>query len=80
MNWGKGLIIGMSIFMLFIIAMVIAMFNQPADDYDAQYYEKGLSYDTTFNKERQVITDNAKPVLTIENNVLIIVFTAAAKG
>ncbi|RYZ93582.1 MAG: nitrogen fixation protein FixH [Sphingobacteriaceae bacterium] len=79
MNWGKGLIIGMGIFMLFIVAMVISMFNQPVDDYDKQYYEKGLAYDSTYNKEKQVITDNAKPVLSIAGNNLKVVFAAPAK-
>ncbi len=40
MNWGKGIITGMIIFMLFILSMCIYMFRMPADEYDHQYYEK----------------------------------------
>jgi len=80
MNWGKGLIIGMAIFMLFIISMCVYMFRMPADEYDHQYYEKGLNFDKDFAKEKQVIADHAQPAISIEAGQAHIAFTKPANG
>jgi len=80
MNWGKGIITGMIIFMLFIICMGVYMFTVPTDDYDHQYYEKGLAFNADFAKEKQVTTDNAKPVLSVDKQVIAFTFIAPASG
>ncbi|MES2809473.1 MAG: FixH family protein [Bacteroidota bacterium] len=80
MNWGKGLIVGMSLFMLFIVVLVVRMFTIPADEYDHHYYEKGLNFDADYKRERQVLLDNATPIIHNNNNNLLIKFTAPAKG
>jgi hypothetical protein len=80
MNWGKGIIIGMGLFMLFIILMCVKMFALPADEYDHHYYEKGLSFDKDYAKERQVIKDNARPVIYINGRQVKITFSAPANG
>ena len=79
MNWGKGIIIFLCAFMLFIVAMGIAMFRQP-DDIDEHYYEKGLAFDVDYNKEKQVINDKAQPVVSFNHDTLQVRFTAPAKG
>ncbi|MBS1524428.1 MAG: FixH family protein [Bacteroidetes bacterium] len=80
MNWGKGLALGMGIFMLFIIAMGAYMFRQSPDDYDHQYYEKGLAYDSVYNQERQVLIDKVQPKITVGNNAVAVDFAAPAAG
>ncbi|HVW94527.1 MAG TPA: FixH family protein [Mucilaginibacter sp.] len=80
MNWGKGIILGMSLFMLFIMGMCVKMFSVHPDEYDHQYYEKGLHFDQDFNKEKQVVTDNARPVISIENGKVSIAFVQPAAG
>lgn len=80
MNWGKGLVIGMSIFMLFIIGLAVAIFNQKADDYDHSYYEKGLDFDNDFKREQQVITDGAKPTIKVNAGILNLGFKQQTKG
>jgi hypothetical protein len=80
MNWGKGIIGGMVVFMLFILSMCIYMFYLPTDDYDHQYYEKGLNFDHDYNREAQVVKDNAQPVITINNNVMNLAFARPALG
>ncbi len=80
MNWGKGIIAGMAAFMLFILSMCIYMFNAPADDYDHQYYEKGLSFNKDHNREEQVNKDHAEPVITQQGNQLRIDFSQAVTG
>ena len=80
MNWGRGLITGMVIFMLFILGMCFYMFRAPDDDYDHQYYEKGLTYNQYYNKEVQVIKDHAQPAIKISGDYIFIKFTQPAKG
>jgi hypothetical protein len=79
-NWGKGLALGMGAFMLFIIAMGVYMFRQSPDDYDHQYYEKGLAYDSVYNQEKQVVNDKAQPSLKIQGDELAINFISPVNG
>ncbi|ASU31956.1 FixH family protein [Mucilaginibacter xinganensis] len=80
MNWGKGIIAGMILFMLFILTMCVYMFMAPVDDYDHEYYEKGLTFNQYYNKEKQVIKDNARPVVSVSGGNIRVVFTRPAKG
>ncbi|MFA6083960.1 FixH family protein [Mucilaginibacter sp.] len=80
MNWGKGIIAGMIIFMLFILSMCIYMFRMPKDEYDHQYYEKGLSFNQDYAKERQVLADQAQPQIRVTGAEVTIAFTGPAKG
>ena len=70
----------MALFMLFIIGMCVYMFRMPADEYDHHYYEKGLNFDQDYNKERQVVTDKAKPMIRIMKDSIQIIFTEPANG
>ncbi|MES2377854.1 MAG: FixH family protein [Bacteroidota bacterium] len=80
MNWGKGIIGGMILFMLFIISMCVYMFRLPEDDYDHQYYEKGLSFNKDYNKEKQVVNDHARPVIIIKKGIMCLAFTKPVVG
>lgn len=80
MNWGRGIITGMIIFMLFILSMCIYMFRMPADEYDHQYYEKGLSFNKDYDREQQVSTDNAQPSIDQNGAQLLIRFKTPAIG
>ena len=80
MNWGKGIITGMVLFMVFILGMCIYMFRMPADEYDHQYYEKGLNFDKDFEKEKQVYKDYAQPDINISDRDLSITFNEPAVG
>ncbi len=80
LNWGGWLILGMGAFMLYISAMGVYMFCQSSDDYDHQYYEKGLAYDSVYNQEKQVVTDKVQPILKVEQVNLHINFIAPANG
>jgi hypothetical protein len=80
MNWGKGIIGGMIIFMLFIIGMSIFMFNAPADEYDHNYYEKGLNYTKDYDLEEQVTKDHAQPVIKQQNGEIILSFKEPLTG
>jgi hypothetical protein len=80
MNWGKGLVIGMGLFMAFIISMCVYMFNMPADDYDHQYYEKGLNFNRYYNREQQVVKDNSQPLIKQSTTSITIQFKQPAVG
>jgi hypothetical protein len=80
MNWGKGIITGMTVFMLFILGMCMRMFMVPADEYDHHYYEKGLNFDADYKHEQQVSADHATPAITQLDKSLAIKFIAPAKG
>lgn len=80
LNWGKYLLIGMAGFMCFIVSMGIYMCAQNKDDYDHQYYEKGLNYDADYTREKQVYADKAHPKISLSVQKLTIKFASAAKG
>jgi hypothetical protein len=80
MNWGKGIIGGMILFMLFIIGMSIKMFSIPTDDFDTQYYERGLNFDKDQVREQRVITDKAKPLILIAKKEMHLTFAMPASG
>lgn len=74
MNWGIKIILGMSVFMLFIIAMVVYMFKVHGNDalIEEDYYEKGINYNEEYKAKENLITDRAQPELTITKNQIII--------
>lgn len=81
MNWGTKLMIGMGLFMSFIIVLAVLMFNSKADALvDNDYYEKGLNYDQEYNSKEQVIKDNARPEVKISSDLITIVFKDHASG
>lgn len=80
MNWGKGIILGMVIFVLFITSMGVFMFLSPADDYDHRYYEKGLTFNHDYDREKQVTTDHAQPDVQFSGRKMKLTFTHPAKG
>ncbi len=51
MSWGKGIIIGMGLFMGFIITLVVIMMRQDIDLVQEDYYQKELEYDKQYNAE-----------------------------
>ncbi len=79
MNWAKYLMIGMGLFMAFILSMGIYMLTRTEDDHDVHYYEKGLNYDADYQRKQQVEADKARPVVTV-NGGLLIKFRSPAMG
>lgn len=80
MNWGKGIVIGMVAFVTFIVTLSCLMFKVPADEYDKQYYEKGLAFDHEYRLERQVTIDHAQPLITQAKGLIYIQFIAPSAG
>lgn len=80
MNWGKGIVITLTVFVLFITGLGVYMFGTPQDDYDHDYYEKGLNFDQYYVKEQNVIRDHAQPLIEFNSKEVTINFHAAATG
>jgi len=80
MNWGKGIIIGMGAFMLFILMLCFKIFSLPADEYDHHYYEKGLNFDKDYDREKQVSLDHAAPDIRLDGSDIHLHFREEAHG
>ncbi len=51
MNWGKGLVVSMSLFILFIIGLVFFMLRHNDALYEEDYYQKGEEHTETMKAE-----------------------------
>ena len=74
MNWGTKIVMGMFALMLFIVGMVIYMFHMHGRDalIEDNYYEKGINYNSEYDAKQNVIQDDAKPKIIINNTQLVI--------
>lgn len=74
MNWGTKIILGMVVFMLFIVTMVVYMFSRHGDDalVDENYYENGIRYNEEYDAKQNVLNDNATPLLRVTKEQIII--------
>ncbi|OKS87522.1 FixH family protein [Mucilaginibacter polytrichastri] len=73
MNWGKGIVLGLLAFVIFITAMGVKMFAQP-DDVDHEYYEKGLAFDADYNREKRVVTEKLQPNIRFTDKAMCVKF------
>jgi hypothetical protein len=80
MNWGTKLILGMALFMSFIIGMVVYMFKQHGNDalVEEDYYEKGINYDKEYAAKSNVLNDDATPEITINQGQITLKLKDAA--
>jgi hypothetical protein len=80
MNWGTKLVIGMGLFMAFIITLAVLMMRSGSDDLvDQDYYQKGIEYDKDYVRKNQMQKDQAEPEISIGDS-LRIVFKKPATG
>jgi hypothetical protein len=81
MNWGTKLIIGMLLFMSFIVVLGVLMIRSDSDALvETNYYEKGLNYDDEYAAKTQVGKDQASPEVSITATNISIIFKTSAKG
>jgi hypothetical protein len=81
MNWGTKLVIGMLCFMCMIVVLGVLMVTSQNDTLvENDYYEKGIHYDTDYNKKEQVKVDHADPVFELKADTLLITFVKQAEG
>lgn len=80
MNWGKGLVIGLAAFMIFITVLVVKMFSTAEDSFDKDYYEKGLAYDQIYDLKQNVINDQVEPIISQNDKDVSIRFKLVDSG
>lgn len=80
MNWGTKLILGMALFMSFIIGMVVYMFKNHDNDalVEEDYYEKGINYDQEYAAKSNVLNDDAIPQVTVGQSQIVLKLKDAA--
>ena len=73
MNWGTKLVIGMGLFMAFIITLAVLMIRSGSDDLvDKDYYQKGIEYDKDYDRKSQMQKDQAEPEISIGDSIRIV--------
>jgi hypothetical protein len=75
MNWGTKIFIALGIFMAGIVAAGVYMVSQDNDSLvETDYYEKGISYDETYDRRQNLINERAEPKIELVNDSLVIHF------
>ena len=74
MNWGKGIIIGMALFMGFILTLVTIMMRQKIDLVEEDYYQRELNYDDQFNAQKMYASTVEKISFESKTDSLLIYF------
>ncbi len=81
MNWGTKIVIGMAVFMAFIVALGARMILSDKDDLvEKDYYERGMNYDEEYNSKKNAIEDRVVPVIAEQDSVLHVKFPGKAAG
>lgn len=80
MNWGTKLVIGLALFMSFIIGMVVYMFSVQDKDslVDENYYEQGIHFDQQVEALQRVADEQVAPAIQIAENQIILQLKQAA--
>jgi nitrogen fixation protein FixH len=82
-NWGTGIVIGMIVFMTFIMVLVITMLTNKEFDHDLVtegYYEKDLVYQNEIDAETNSGHLSAEIIVQKSNEGLQIVFPGEVLG
>ncbi|MCX2574929.1 FixH family protein [Pedobacter sandarakinus] len=80
MNWGTKILLGMAVFMVFILSMVGFMFLQQSKDalIEEDYYEKGIAYNATYNAAQNAVIDQVAPKMSLNNTQVVIALKTPA--
>ncbi|MDF3078947.1 MAG: nitrogen fixation protein FixH [Sphingobacteriaceae bacterium] len=81
MNWGKKLIIGMVLFMIFIVSLGAIMIMRNGDDalIENDYYEKGQNFNKDYQLKQNAIDDEVIPAIVVNEYGIIITFPVPVK-
>ncbi|MEN9978297.1 MAG: hypothetical protein RLZZ569_922 [Bacteroidota bacterium] len=84
MNWGKGIIIAMALFMGFILTLVITLMRQDVDLEIDDYYNKELAFNEQYNAQQNYMDATEKITFNVTSDSLFVIFpkdlqTGAAK-
>jgi nitrogen fixation protein FixH len=74
MKWGKGIIIGMILFMSFIVTLVVIMVSNKSDLVAEDYYNKELAYNEQFDAMQHYANAGEEIVLDVLKDTLYLRF------
>lgn len=72
MNWGKGIIIGMSSFIVFIVVLVVILMRQNVNLESADYYSKEINYQDEIAAMNNAHQLNGKVNLLLQREHLVV--------
>lgn len=76
MNWGKGIVIGMGLFMAFIITLVTIMMRQDIDLVREDYYQQELEYNKQYDAESNYLSAQKAIEIESKSDTLFLHFPA----
>ena len=74
MNWGKGIIIAMVLFMGFILTLVITLMRQDVDLEIDDYYNKELAFNEQYNAQQNYMDATEKITFNVTTDSLFVIF------
>jgi hypothetical protein len=80
MNWGKAIVIVLTLFGIFIISMVVMMFQQNIDLVSDDYYMQELDYQQQIDKTENLRDFEGHMVFKQEKDSLLILFPEGFVG
>jgi hypothetical protein len=72
MNWGKGIIVALSLFVGFILFLVITLMRQDVDLVSEDYYKQEIDYEARIQKEQNGLNNAAKIKIVNQKSFIII--------
>ena len=74
MNWGKGIAIAMTAFIIFIVVLVVGFFSHSVDLESDDYYQQEIAYDDEIVALNNANNLEHKPTISITETHLVIEF------
>lgn len=74
MNWGKGIIIAMVLFMGFILTLVVTLMRQDVDLEIDDYYNKELAFNEQYVAQQNYLEASEKITFNVTNDSLFVIF------
>jgi nitrogen fixation protein FixH len=74
MNWGKGIVIGMVLFMSFIVTLVVILMRQDVDMVSDDYYKKELAFNAQYDAQQNYEDASGRIELALSEDSLFIHF------
>lgn len=72
MNWGKGIVIALALFMSFIIFLVVNMLTHRIDLESEDYYKKEINYEEEITAMKNFNALNERVELITQNDFVVI--------
>jgi hypothetical protein len=72
MNWGKGIVIALTLFIVFISFLVVKIMSQDVDLVSEDYYKQEIDYEARIQKEQNGL-NNAAKIELIDQEAYVVV-------